>query len=349
MRTYTAKLSLGESSILIGKNVIEALQDIGNNYVALCSNKIDFGIVKNLLDDSKIIFLEESEELKDFRKVFELIRLINLKVKHELDCIIAIGGGTISDVAGFIASIYKRGIMLVNVPTTLLGMVDAALGGKNAINFDGIKNLLGTFYQPKLVLCDLRFLETLPTEEFKNGLAEVLKYCIIMDENFNSFMVSNREKVLACDEQVIEEMVYRSVSNKMAVVEKDERDDKELRIVLNFGHTIGHAIETGSMFKVKHGKAISFGMVCETYLASELGIAEEDLEKRVIDLLSSYGLPVSIKELNCDININLALEALKWDKKRRNSLFKIPLPTRIGTWRLSDVDYNSLKSCFMRC
>ncbi|MEM3369044.1 MAG: 3-dehydroquinate synthase family protein, partial [Thermoproteota archaeon] len=193
------------------------------------------------------------------------------------DFVVAIGGGTIIDLSGFIASIYMRGVNLVNVPTTLLGMVDAALGGKNGVNFGGIKNIIGTFYQPLLVVSDVSFLETLPREELCRGLAEVIKYGITLDRGLFNYLERHRDKILSGDSSKLEEIVYKSSLNKLSIVKKDEKETKGVRIVLNFGHTIGHAIEAASNFKVHHGEAVSVGMIYEAEIAKELGYAKEDV------------------------------------------------------------------------
>jgi len=348
MKEYVSNLTRGESRIIVGKDAFDYLDGIGDEFLAFCSNAINLNLIFEKLDKSKTIILEESEHIKDIDEVIKLINIIFEREKSDLEYFIAIGGGALTDTIGFIASIYKRGKKLINVPTTLLGMVDAAIGGKNAINFKGIKNLIGTFHQPKLVICDIQFLRTLSLEDFKNGLVEVLKYAIIQDEALYHFLLENKHEIFSFNESVIEEMVFRAVKNKMSIVEKDEFDEKGIRIVLNFGHTIGHAIEAATHFKIKHGKAIALGMVCESGLAESLGIAEKGFKNNVKEFLSSFELSTNFSDIKDVFNMDIFLEALKWDKKKHKGVFKLALPKKIGSWEVREVSYEELVNCFIK-
>jgi 3-dehydroquinate synthase (EC 4.2.3.4) len=264
------------------------------------------------------------------------------------DHLLALGGGTVLDVAGFAASIYMRGIDLVNIPTTLLGMVDAGIGGKTGVNFGNAKNMIGTFYQPSLILVDTSFLDSLPKEEVRRGIAEVIKYGVVLDKELYDFLSLNHSSVLEKDDEVMEKLIGSSIKDKLSVVSEDERETKGIRIVLNFGHTVGHAIEAASKFTIPHGLAISVGMVCEAKIAEEMGYAEEGVVEDVLWLLQLFGLPYSIEALG-EIPVEDALKALGKDKKRRGDTVLMPFPTRIGSWKAVRVPLETLWGFTKQC
>lgn len=350
MRLINENICGSDISIYIGKGVLQTLENLGEKKVALFySKKLDPSIIKKYLRNFIEIPMIDGEEAKDIAYALSLVKILFEKDFGRGDYVIALGGGTVTDVVGFIASIYMRGLNLVNIPTTLLGMVDASIGGKTGVNFGNIKNILGTFYQPSLIISDLDFLDTLPLEEIKRGLAEVIKYSLVLDKDLYDFLAMNKDKVLSKDLDVLEEVVYKSSLDKLSVVKADERETKGIRIVLNFGHTIGHAIEAGSGFKVPHGYAISVGMVCEAKMAEEVGYAEEGVVEDVIWMLSQYGLPLSGDDLGVEIDLDKALEAITKDKKTRGDYVMMPFPTRIGGWKRVDVPIETLKGFLEQC
>ncbi|TRM85751.1 3-dehydroquinate synthase, partial [Sulfolobus sp. A20-N-G8] len=240
-------------NIVIGKGALSKLSEIKDKNVALIhSKKINVDGIKTYLERFYDIPINDGEDSKDLSNVMLIIKELFNRGFDRGDYLVALGGGTVTDVAGFVASIYLRGINLINIPTTLLGMVDASIGGKNGVNFGDIKNVLGTFYQPSLIISDLKFLETLPADELLKGLAEVIKYGLTLDKELYDFLSLNKDKILAKDEEALEEIIYRSSLDKINVVKEDERENKGIRIVLNFGHTIGHAIEAGSEIMIAH-------------------------------------------------------------------------------------------------
>jgi len=192
--------------------------------------------------------------------------------------VILLGGGVVGDLGGFAAAVYRRGIPFVQVPTTLLSAVDSSVGGKVAVNFGGVKNIMGSFSQPRLVFCDLAALRTLSPRELRSGTAEVIKYGVVCDASlFEALQGDSLEKLLALDADTLVEVVARCVQLKANVVQKDELDKLGIRNVLNFGHTIGHALELSAHYALTHGEAISIGMVAATKLAIRLGICGQDL------------------------------------------------------------------------
>jgi 3-dehydroquinate synthase len=242
--------------------------------------------------------------------------------------IVALGGGVVGDLAGFVAATYLRGIGFVQVPTTLLAQVDSSVGGKVGVNLKAGKNLVGAFYQPKLVLCDLNALKTLPDREFRAGLAEVIKYGIIYDAKFFAKLERGLKKILAQEPALLAGIVARCCEIKADVVSQDETESG-LRAILNFGHTIGHAIEaTAGYGKYLHGEAISIGQVAAAKLSCELlGFSQSDAS-RIADLFSAAGLPTNIK-LSPAAQKKL-LDAMRLDKKVSGGVIKFVLAKRLG-------------------
>jgi 3-dehydroquinate synthase len=240
--------------------------------------------------------------------------------------VIAVGGGVVGDVAGFAAASYLRGVVLVQVPTTLVAQTDSAIGGKTGVNLPEGKNLVGAFYPPKLVVVDTNTLETLPQREFRGGLAEVIKYGVIADAKLFAFLERNFEKVLARDARALEYLITRSAEIKAAVVSKDERESG-LREILNFGHTFGHALESVTAYrKYQHGEAVAWGMVAAALYGHQTGVTPAGDAARIVSLVRRMGkLPewprVAAKRL---------IELMGSDKKARAGKLRLVLTSKIG-------------------
>lgn len=248
--------------------------------------------------------------------------------------IVALGGGVIGDLAGFAAATFLRGINFVQAPTTLLAQVDASIGGKVGINLPVGKNLVGAFYQPRLVFIDLHTLKTLPEKEFSNGLAEVIKYGVIYDENLFSFIEENSGKISHRENAVLEKIISRCCEIKALVVSRDERE-ANVRAILNFGHTLGHALEGLTAYKkYTHGEAVAIGMVGAMKIANSLELVDSSAEQRLKKVLLKAGLPVYIKEET--IYWGRFLEFLKRDKKVLNEKMRFVLPLEIGRVEIVD-------------
>lgn len=233
------------------------------------------------------------------------------------DVLVAFGGGVTGDVAGFAAATYMRGIACVTVPTTLLAMADSSIGGKTAVNLPYGKNLVGAFAQPRLVLCDTDHLKTLPAREYRAGLAEIVKSAAIADED--AFLRLERGELSD------EDAVFMALCVKRALVERDERDMGERRL-LNFGHTIGHAVESASNYALLHGEAVSIGMAVMAKTGERLGITEQSVAKRLCALLEKLGLPVSY-----DGDAQKVMQNLVYDKKAEGGFVEAILLTKIGS------------------
>ena len=264
------------------------------------------------------------EESKNSETFFSLINFLAADKLSRTDVIIALGGGVTGDIAGFAASTYKRGTRLVQIPTTLLAAVDSSVGGKTGINLCEGKNQLGTFYQPDLVLCDVALLTTLPSEVYNDGIAEVIKYGIIEDsELFNWLETKTKEK--------IEEVIYRCIKIKRDIVSEDEFEQGS-RKLLNFGHTVGHAVELLSDFKISHGNAVAIGMVVETRAGVSMGICSEQCLQDILSILNLCGLP-SATEYSAEELANACLS----DKKRDGDKISIVFPEEIGKCIIKEI------------
>ena len=240
--------------------------------------------------------------------------------------LIALGGGVIGDLAGFVAATYMRGIQLVHVPTTLLAMVDSSIGGKTGVNHAGAKNLVGAFYQPALTVADVRTLATLPERELRSGLAEVIKTAVIGDAALFEFLEQHLPAVLRRDTAALVEVISRCAAFKARVVEVDERERSERRI-LNYGHTIGHAVEAAAGFRrLTHGEAIAIGMALEARMAQRLGVAGAEVVERQDTLLARAGLPTKLGA----VNRRAVWRAMALDKKIRDGVLRCALPVGIG-------------------
>ncbi len=273
---------------------------------------------------------EESKSLHIAGRLYD--RMVEAKLSRD-SAVVALGGGVIGDLAGFVASTYMRGIRFIQIPTTLLSQVDASVGGKVAINHPLAKNLIGAFHQPSFVLMDPSTLTTLSAREIRAGLAEVVKYGVIHDEVFFDYIEDHLQELLDLSPGPVEHILRRSCEIKARVVEQDERETGGLRAILNFGHTIGHAIEAVSGYgQLLHGECVAIGMVAATRLAIRTGMCQPVVEDRLTRLLIRIGLPVGIPGKHFDD----LLQAMKLDKKGQAGKIRLVLPDKIGAVRLVD-------------
>ncbi len=248
------------------------------------------------------------------------------------DALVALGGGVTGDITGFLASIYMRGIPFVQIPTSLLAQVDSSVGGKTGVDIPQGKNLIGTFYQPRAVFIDTDVLQTLPKEEFLGGMAEVIKYGASIDADFFTWLGHNREAILALDPTVIVPMIRRCCEMKASVVEQDERESG-LRRILNFGHTIGHAVEAASGYQLIHGFAVAIGMRAVAELAVRGGYADHSVAESIVQILRAYNLPTEIPP---GFDRETLRKYLLSDKKTIAGRVFFVLPEKIGTVRITD-------------
>ena len=245
--------------------------------------------------------------------------------------ILALGGGAVGDLAGFVAGTYMRGANFVQLPTTVLAQVDASIGGKTAIDHPVVKNLFGVFYQPRLVLVDPTTAATLPDRDFRSGLAEIVKHGIVLDAMYFADLEASVADILAREGATLERIIGGSCRLKAGVIERDPEEKTELRFALNYGHTIGHALEAVTAFdRWTHGEAVALGIVTEARLATRLGIASEETADRQRRLLAAVGLPVSAAE----VDVDAVVAAIRRDKKARDGRVPFVLAPEIGAFRV---------------
>lgn len=257
---------------------------------------------------------------------------------------VALGGGVTGDLAGFLASGYLRGVPFVQIPTTLLAQVDSSVGGKTGVDLPEGKNLFGAFYQPRAVFIDPDVLHSLPATHYRNGLAEVIKYGVIRDPDFLAYLERHREPILALDPEEVEHLILTCCRIKAEVVAADEREGG-LRRILNFGHTIGHAVEAASRFELLHGFAVAIGMVAATRIAVRRSLLDRAAAERIIALISAYELPTEVPE---DLDRETIKSYLLSDKKRVGKRLFFVLPTNdqdvIITDEVTDDDIDAVLS-----
>jgi 3-dehydroquinate synthase len=259
---------------------------------------------------ANLLTLAQGERAKSWAVIQRLAQDLLAQGAHRNTALIALGGGVVGDATGFLASIYMRGVPLVQVPTTLLAMVDAGIGGKTAINLPEGKNLLGTFHQPRLVVIDPEFLATLPPKERLNGLAEVIKAGFIRDRQLLEQLGREGLRIFKRPEE-LQEVIYRAASIKAAVVAADSRE-QDLRRLLNFGHTLGHGLEAASGFKLPHGRAVALGMLMALPLSEQLASLSEEESRWGREILERFGYTRKLPRLDR----KAVMEALTLDKKR---------------------------------
>ncbi|MDH4151029.1 MAG: 3-dehydroquinate synthase [Betaproteobacteria bacterium] len=336
----TLTLSLGERSypIHIGPGLLSRgeliARDLAQPKAVIITNTVVAPLYLDTLrcglEKQKVaadaIVLQDGEKHKNWltlNQVFD--ELLELRAERKTT-LIALGGGVIGDLAGFAAAIFQRGTPFIQIPTTLLAQVDSSVGGKTAINHPLGKNMIGTFYQPRAVLADTDTLRTLPDRELSAGIAEVIKYGLIGDLEFFDWLESNMDKLIARDSEVLTYAIERSCRNKAAIVARDEREEG-VRALLNFGHTFGHAIESGLGYgQWLHGEAVAAGMVIATHVSRQMGLVSAEAAERTVSLLRRARLPVQGPPLGLDRYLDL----MGHDKKVEGGKIRYVLLKNIG-------------------
>ncbi len=344
MKKVRVKLGSNSYNILIGSGLLMqtglALKEIGcDDKLIIVTDPTVKSLYGNTLKQSlagssfKVISLEipEGEEQKSLETAGRLYGDLTNFYTERTTPILALGGGVIGDLSGFVAATYLRGVPLIQIPTTLLAQVDSSIGGKVAVNHGRLKNRIGAFYQPRLVISDTSVLKTLPNGELSDGLAEAIKYGVIQDGELFTYIENNLDKIKSFDDRALETIVYRSAKIKAEVVEKDERDFG-LRNILNYGHTIGHAIESVSDFRVRHGEAVAIGMVAAARISSRLRMLDKSEVNRIKGIIARAGLPTKLPNLE----LKRLIQAMKHDKKILQGKLRFVLPKAIGEVFITD-------------
>jgi len=288
---------------------------------------------------TSVICLPDGERTKSLRWVSAILDELVRRRYERTTVLLALGGGVVGDLAGFAAAVYLRGIPFVQVPTTLVAQVDSSIGGKTGVNHPLGKNLIGSFYQPQLVLSDPDVLHTLPAREYRAGLAEVIKYGVIADARLFKFLETGMQGILNFDPAAVHHIIQSSSASKATVVSQDEREGDRRRI-LNFGHTLGHALETVTKYRrYRHGEAVAIGMVVAARLAVQLGLADTRVAARIRDLVHKAGLPDQLPPYPA----TALLRAMRQDKKVQDQRIHFVLPDRIGHVSVQPVDESHIR------
>lgn len=291
---------------LYGKKFLAALKDIGLN--------------------AALIDFPAGEASKNINTVMNIVGKLMEMGADRGTCLIALGGGVVGDVAGFVASIFMRSVPCIQVPTTLVAQVDSSIGGKTGVDLPYGKNLVGSFYQPAAVFISLNFLETLPEKEFNNGLAEIIKYGIIDDERMFRTLEENIDAIKARDPKLLLSVVENCCQIKKSVVEIDEREEG-LRRILNFGHTLGHALEALSKYSITHGEGVAMGMVAAARISEKMGYLKSTEPARIEALIRQAGLPAAIPKA---LDREKVIAQIKMDKKKKDDIVHFVLLKKIG-------------------
>lgn len=325
--------------IFIGQDILDRIGVIltkGNRtdrYVMVTDSQVGSLHGKRVLETLKkmdlkvdLIDFPSGETSKNMPTCLHLVdALIALGVDRH-SALIALGGGVVGDLTGFVASIYMRGIPFFQIPTTLLAQVDSSIGGKTGIDLPSGKNLLGTFYQPRAVFIDLTFLQTLSDREYTNGLSEIIKYGIIEDPELLDSLEDGAEAIRQRETELLERIITKSCRIKKRIVEMDEKENG-LRRILNFGHTLGHAVEAESGYAFSHGEAVAVGMVCAAVLSERLNYLSVKERERIESLIKSFGLPHRIPK---DLETKALLSSMTKDKKKKGDNLSFVLLKNIG-------------------
>lgn len=344
MKTITVNVSQ-KYDIIIGDQILDyAVNNISfspNTQIAvIISDSNVYSLhgrkIHDCIESSGLSVIEyivpAGEQYKNANTYIDILNFLAENSVSRSDIIFAFGGGVIGDIAGFVASTYLRGINYIQVPTTLLAMVDSAIGGKTAIDLKSGKNLVGAFYHPMAVFCDLSLLNTLPDREFRNGCAEIIKYAVLFDSSLfnilaNQGMLFDREEVIC-----------RCIQFKCDIISKDERDHQD-RKLLNLGHTIGHAIEVCSDYSVSHGEAIAVGMCIISCAAAANHLCKSELADTIASVIRDFHLPT-----NTVYTADMLCGYIMHDKKRAGSFIDLVLPVEIGKCSISTLSIHDLKS-----
>lgn len=339
MKIVQVNTKLKTYPVFIGSNSLESLSEIIKKYnlpeniFIISDRNVDhiYGKMIRRLIAKKFVkkyFVADqvSERIKSFGTANLIFNNLYEEKSGKDTLILAIGGGSLGDLAGFVASTYMRGLPLIHIPTTLLSAVDSSIGGKTAVNFKRAKNLIGTFYQPSIVLIDTNFLRSLPDEQLMSGFGEVIKYSYLTDKNFYSLLLSDYSLLLEKDLNFLNKIIYECVKIKSAIISKDEYEITGLRKILNFGHTFAHAYESSTSYKIHHGMAVVAGIAGALFMSFEKGLIDESQLKFMLDLPLKLKPSIKVKSISKED----IYRYMVFDKKNRDGEIKFVLIKNFG-------------------
>ena len=341
--------------IIIGSNLVNNLNShlnknsiTFNQCLLIIDKNVPVKLISKLIKSlkNKKIYkfkFKASEKNKNIKSVNKILQILLDKNFSRKDCVITIGGGITGDIGGFASNLYKRGLIFINIPTTLLSQVDSSIGGKTGVNTKEGKNLIGSFYQPKMVISDIEFLKSLPKREIICGYGEILKHSLILNKKFFNYVDSNSKKILNLKSPFIEKAIFESCKIKKTVVEKDEKE-KGLRKILNFGHTFAHAFEAtlGYSKKLNHGEAVILGIVTALRFSLNLKLITHKNFNTILKHISDNKLPSNIKDYFSYKDLNNILRFMLNDKKNTSKKINLILLKKIGS-SIINKEYDNLK------
>ncbi|MBN2788698.1 MAG: 3-dehydroquinate synthase [Candidatus Delongbacteria bacterium] len=339
MKTIALNTDFSSSTIYIGQKFEDFTDHVDPSRVVVVTDENVYKIYENKFKDLRTIVIGTGEGIKSIRTVEYIIKkLIEFNADRNT-FLLGAGGGVVTDITGFAASIFLRGIDFGFVSTTLLSQVDAGVGGKNGVNFAGLKNIVGLFNQPQFVICDISMLKTLPEREIRSGIGEIIKHGIIGDPSILDILENEYEKINKTDLMVLENLIGKSVSVKVKIVTEDEHESG-VRKVLNFGHTVGHAIELSC--DITHGEAISIGMLISLGISVKKSYIELNLFKKIEELIKKYELP-TVSPLDI-VNV---IDLIKYDKKSEQDHLNYILMKGIGNPVIEKIGISKLKNMIL--
>jgi 3-dehydroquinate synthase len=341
MRIMKLDGTRGSCEIILGESLENLRSHCGGKRIIIITDNNVRRLHGSRMEGMEIIEITSGEENKTLETVEKIYKKLLTLEADRGSIIVGVGGGIVCDIAGFVGSTYMRGVEFGFVPTTLLAQVDASIGGKNGVNLENYKNMIGTINQPKFCICDFELLKTLPAVELRCGFAEVIKHAAIGDAELFAYIEANADKALSLHRTTIEKIVHDSVNVKLGIVKNDELEKGE-RMKLNFGHTLGHAIESIALKqhtneKISHGEAVAMGMVAAANLSVKKGLLQKRDAERLESLIKQYGLPTKT------ISMNSLADAVKKDKKRFGKQIKMALLDSIGKCQMKEVAIEELE------
>ena len=358
---FKVKTKTQDYSIIIGSNLMSNISKIikdnfinfKNCLIVVDKNipkKITLKIKKSLKNKNPHFYYFKANEIN--KNTYSVNKILNILLKKNFsrnDCLICIGGGITGDITGFAASLFKRGMKFVNIPTTLLSQVDSSIGGKTGVNTKYGKNLIGSFYQPSLVISDIQFLKTLPKREIICGYGEILKHSLIANKGFYNFLKSNNEKIFSLSSPFIEKAIFESCKIKKKVVERDEKE-KKLRQILNFGHTFGHAYEAslGYSKKLNHGEAVVLGMKTALDFSLKINLLKKNEHKSILQHIYDCNLSSNLSDFFKVKDLNKILSFMLKDKKNNSNKINLVLLKKIGSPVINKEFSKKTLSSFLR-
>ena len=315
LKTHLKKPKPGQKHVIITDHHVKKL------YGTKLQRQLEKAGLKTVL-----IAIPAGEKSKTLGQLEKITAEMVLKRVSRDDYVIALGGGVIGDMSGFAAAVYMRGLPFIQIPTTLLAMVDAAIGGKTGVNLKSGKNLIGCFHQPQMVLIDPKFLKTLPPKEFRNGMAEIIKHALIQDPVLFNYLEKNTRQILSHQPLALNKIIVQSCRIKARIVEKDEKENR-LRMILNYGHTLGHALEKLSNYRLPHGDCVSIGIQLINQITTQKKLLPQTTTSRIEKLLQAYDLPTQPPK---NISLKKLLQTAQTDKKVRANQINFVILRKIG-------------------